>query len=173
MKLCPMRFASYTWHHNPVALTIKGEKDIVNIKIPYSDDVMKNFGEKLVTISGKAQLYGKDCLKQYEKLKEIYEEKGECGVLCIPHLRPIYACFDTLKLEADTKADVLDYSFSFTQCKASQKPYIKKKSVVAFKNQNMWDISKEHGVLIDSLIEKNPNVMFINDSLEGEIIRLC
>ena len=172
MKLCAMRYAGYTWHHNPKRLEISNGKKVVELRIPYSDDVVKNFGEKPITISGVGELYGEDCLLQYEKLRKIYE-KGVCGVLCLPSFSPIYACFKSLTLVATTMKDVLTYSFVFTQVNNEDAQSFSKKEVCVKKGQTLWDISAESGVDMNTLLELNREIMFTNELDEGLVVKLC
>lgn len=172
MKLCAMRYGGYTWHHNPKKLEISSGKKVVELRIPYSEDVVRNFGEKPLTVSGVGELYGEDCLLQYEKLRKIYE-KGGCAVLCLPELSPIYACFKSLTLVATTRKDVLTYSFVFTQANIKESESFKKREVAVQKGQTLWDISAQTGVDMNTLLELNREIMFTNELSEGMVIKLC
>ncbi len=167
-----MRFAGYTWHHNPKSLKVTNGKKVVVLSVPYSTDVLQNFGEKPLTISGVGELYGEDCLEQYEKLRQVYE-MGKSDVLCLPQLIPMYAYFDSLTLQAQPSANVLTYSFSFTQVKNKPSVCNCVQSVVAEDSQSLWDISHLYGVPIDTLVAVNPQIMFLNDLTQGEVVRLC
>lgn len=172
MKLSPMRFMGYTWHHNPKSLQIKCGKTVVTLSIPYGTDVLQNFGEKLLTVSGTGELYGEDCLEQYETLRKLYEKGGE-GVLCLPSLAPMYACFDELSILLNNTPNVLTYSFSFTQIKKSNTLNNQSEKVSVSSGQTLWDISYENGVDIATLVALNPDIMFINDLSECEAVRIC
>ncbi len=172
MKLVPMRFMGYTWHHNPKNLEISSEKKVASLSVPYNEDIMQYFGEKGVTISGTGELYGSDCLEQYKRLHDIYK-KGECAVLCLPQLSAVYACFESLDLIADDKKDVVTYKFVFKTKKQSAKKPCIKKSVVANKGDTLWDISCRYSVDIDTLIKLNSDIMFINDIEAGKQVVLC
>lgn len=172
MKLCPMRFDSYTWHHNPKTLTISAGKKIVTLGVAYGSDVLQNFGEKLITISGTGELYGEDCLRQYEKLKEVYQ-RGSIAVLCLPKLKPMYAYFDSLKVVAQNVKDVLTYSFSFTQVNREKAQVPSAQYIRAKGSTTLWDISHKYSVDMQTLIELNNNIMFINDIEAGEMVRVC
>lgn len=172
MKLCPMRFDSYTWHHNPKTLEIKGGKKIVTLGVAYGSDVLQNFGEKPITISGTGELYGDNCLRQYEKLKEVYE-KGNCAVLCLPKLKPMYAYFDSLSVVAQNVKDVLTYSFSFTQVNREKAQVPCAQYITVKGSTTLWDISHKYSVDIETLIELNDRIMFINDIKAGEMVRVC
>lgn len=172
MKLCAMRFLGYTWHHNPKSLEISSGKKVIDISIPYSDDVVKYFGEKPLKITGVGELYGDDCLVQYQNLKKIYD-KGECGILCLPCMHPIYACFEKLQLNATPKKDVLTYSFSFSQVEKNPENGYRPSKVVAKMSQTLWDISSEYDVDIEKLVELNPDIMFLNELSTGQEVCIC
>lgn len=172
MKLCPMRFSGFTWHHNPKELQIINGKTIVDLDIAYDKNVLQNFGEKPIVINGVGELYGDDCLEQYEKLRQLYL-KGECGILCLPQLTPIYACFEKLSVLAKDINSVITYSFSFKQVtsKETNKVYIDTFKVSDEKT--LWEVAQKTQVDIETLVRLNSDIMFINDLQEGMVINLC
>lgn len=172
MRPVPMRFMGYTWHHNPKELSVICDKTVVKFGVPYFKEMVQSFRSKLCTIKGVGELYGDDCLEQYKKLNEIFE-KGEEGVLCLPSLSPMYACFKSLEMLADDKPGVLTYEFSFTQTKSREALTKVNKTVVADGTKTLWDIAYENSVPIENLVQLNPHIMFINDIKKGEVVRLC
>ncbi len=172
MKLIPMRFLSHTWHHNPKSLKISSGKKVIDLSVPYSSDVLQSFGETLVKISGVGELYGKDALAQFEQLSEIYR-KGEQGVLCLPGLAPMYACFDSLVMELSPIPDVVRYAFSFTQVSKKKESFVKNTHTYAFEGDNLWDYSYIYNVDINTLVKLNPHIMFINNLKDKERVNLC
>lgn len=172
MKLSPMRFNGFSWHHNPKSLEIHSEKKVQRIELPYSADVLINFGEKPIRISGVGELYGDDCIQQYQKLKSLYEQ-GENAILCLPKLSPFYACFDKLSIIAKPSSSVLTYSFSFSILKDRPQCFVFTKEIICDLDTTLWDISYKYGVGIKKLVELNKHIMFINDIKKGECIKLC
>lgn len=172
MKLCAMRFCGHTWHHNPKSLEISSEKKVVNLQLPYADDIIQSFGEKPIKIKGVGELYGEDCLSQYETLKKIYE-KGECSILCLPKLPPLYACFESLTLVATSKKDVLTYSFTFVQQNKEKMQMYKDDFITAKNGQTLFDIANMCDTDVHKLVELNPQIMFINELKVGERVRVC
>lgn len=172
MKLCAMRFCGHTWHHNPKSLEISSGKKVVELEIPYADDVVKSFGEKPIKIKGVGELYGDDCLSQYEKLRKIYE-KGENGILCLPKLPPMYACFETLTLLATKRKDVLTYSFTFSKICNEEKQEYTEEFVTVKSGQTLFDIANMCDTDVHKLVALNPQIMFINDLSVGERVRVC
>ena len=172
MKLAPMRFDGYTWHHNPKSLTVKSKKKSVELKLPYYDDVLQTFGESLVTLTGTGELYGSDCLEQFLRLNDVYK-KGTEGILCLPGLSPFFACFDSLELVASDIPDVLTYSFVFVMTKPLKSSGLTQKSVDVTADDTLWDISFRHKVPMQKLLLLNPQIMFVNDMQGIERVRLC
>lgn len=172
MKLCAMRFNGYTWHHNPKKLEISNGKKVVSLDVPYAQDILQNFGEKPVRIKGSGELYGEDCLQQYERLLEVYQ-KQQSAILCLPQLAPIYAYFESLTVNAQTMPDVLTYNFVFLQTKQKPQPEKFERVVKAQENETLWDIAYKYSVSIEDLVKLNPQIMFINDLSQGELVRLC
>lgn len=171
MKLCPMRFDGYTWHHNPKALEISNGKKVIRLIVPYSDDVLQNFGQKPLSIKGRGELYGEDCIEQYERLKQIYE-KGDCAILCLPSLKPFYACFKSLEMTAKPSPSVLEYSFEFSVVKQKPVRECYENQVVVTQHCTLWDISYKYSIDVERLVTLNPQIMFTDD-LYQEKVRLC
>lgn len=172
MKLAPMRFMGYTWHHNPRKIEVVNGKKIVELSALFASDVVECFGEKPLKIRGVGELYGSDCMFQYERLCSLYK-KGEQGILCLPSLTPVYACFDTLKLLADDKKDVLTYEFGFTNVYPTNSDLVIRKTVNANKGDTLFDISARYNVPIETLISLNKDIMFINDLEENKQVNIC
>lgn len=172
MKLEPMRFNGYSFNHNPKELLIKSEKKTAVINIPYGDDVLQNFSEGLVEISGSGELYGLDCIAQFERLCDVYKKGGE-GILCLPQLPPVYACFESLKVLANDTPDVLRYSFVFRTTRPINKPKLHRKEVAVAKGDTLWDVSYRHDVPMEILCILNPQIMFVNDLSQVEKVRIC
>ena len=79
MKLVPMRFCLYTWHHNPKSIKIISDKDVVNLCSPYQKHFSKDFGENLRIVSGVGELYGENCLEEYAKAVDLYDADIVCA----------------------------------------------------------------------------------------------
>lgn len=172
MKLVPMRYMGYTWHHNPKSLQIESSKRVVRLSFPFADDMVQLLKDKPQRISGVGQLYGEDCLLQYQKLYELYK-KGEDGILCLPMLAPLYACFESLSLVADDKKDVVTYKFSFSNIRNTVESQQLHRSVTAIEDDTLWDIACRTNTDIDTLIKLNTHIMFINDIKAGTRVRVC
>lgn len=172
MKLCAMRYAGFTWHHNPKSLELSSEKRVLSVEIPYCTDVVKNFGEKELVISGVGELYGEDCFEQYNRLKKLYEE-SDASVLCLPNIPAMYAYFKKLKIEAYDKENVLTYSFTFVRenKKSEQKHYTNTYTVKDEKS--LWEISAKTDTDINKLIKLNPQLMFIDELKENDGVCIC
>lgn len=172
MNLVPMRYMGYTWHHNPKFLQIESEKRVVRLSFPFADDLVQLQNEKPQRISGVGELYGSDCIEQYKRLYQLYK-KGEKGILCLPTLAPLYACFESLSLEADDKKGVVTYKFSFSVVRCVADSLKVSKSVLAMENDTLWDIACRTNTDIDTLIQLNTHIMFINDIKAGTRVRVC
>ncbi len=172
MTPCPMRFNGFSWHHNPKSLTIKSGKKVLRYGVPHFEEIVRCFYDELITVNGVGELYGEDCFEQYKRLEELYL-KGKEGVLCLPYLMPIYACFEKLSVEASTTPSVLTYSFTFSQIKKREKKEISTDELTLQSDCTLWDVSYINGVSLDKLIALNPDIMFINDLKKGQVVKLC
>lgn len=171
MKLVPMRFKGVQWHHNPAEISFECDKQINEMKAVDGDSYIQNMGRKNMRISGKGQLYGEDCLEQFERLLELFEQGG-CGVLAIDKIKPFYAVFESVKILGKPKPDVLEYSFAFREI-MEKKSQRQTTVCVADGCKNLWDISYEYGISIDKLVALNPDVKRPDELAEGFEVRLC
>lgn len=172
MRLTPMRFSGYTWHHNPKSLKIEFQQRIETTRPPYESSNSSNFGERLRVVRGEGELYGEDCMEQFYRLKKLYE-RAEPGILAIPDSVCMKAYFSRLKQLMEPKNNVLSYSFEFTQTKNENEKGQRMYYVTQSEGENLFDISYRFGVDIDTLVKKNPRVRVIDEIEEGERIELC
>lgn len=172
MKLVPMRFDKFDWQHNPKSLKVSCEKTTVVLTVPYTDDVLQQFGEKPIRISGVGELFGDDCLTQYNTLYELFSSSAE-GVLCIPGLKPMYAYLDKLNMSADNTPSVITYSFEFVCTQKSPKCEYHSQYIEPENGESLWDIAYRCSADIDKLLMLNPDVsnVFDLDGIKG--IRIC
>ena len=171
MKLVPMRFKGVQWHHNPKEIAFECDKTVNELNSPNGTSYIQNMGRKNMIISGTGELYGNDCLEQFDRLLSLFRQGGQ-GVLAIPKITPVYAVFESLKIKGEPKPDVLEYSFVFREV-MEEKQQDKAQTYAAEEGECLWDISYKFGVPIDTLVKFNPNVKRPDISLEGRVIRLC
>ena len=171
MKLVPMRFRGVQWHHNPKEIVFSCDKSVKELNSPNGTSYIQNMGRKNMVISGTGELYGNDCLEQFDRLLSLFRQGGQ-GVLAIPKITPVYAVFESLKIKGEPKPDVLEYSFVFREV-MEEKQQDKTQTYTAGEGKCLWDISYKFGVPIDTLVRLNPSVKRPDTSLEGKVIRLC
>ncbi len=171
MKLVPMRFKGFEWHHNPAQISFECDKQINELKSPNGEAYIQNMGRKNMKISGSGQLFGEDCLEQFDRLFKIFRQGGS-GVLAIDGIEPVYAVFESIKILGQPKPDILEYSFVFREIMES-----KSKNTlsvhIAKEGENLWDISYVYGASVDRLVELNPNVKRPDVLEEGTEVALC
>lgn len=171
MKLVPMRFMGVQWHHNPKELSFECEKDVKELKSPFGESYIQNMGRKNMKVKGTGELYGTDCLEQFDRLLALFRKGGQ-GVLAIPKITPIFAVFESVKIIGEPKPDMLTYSFVFREVmekKQSEIPEI----CIAGVGDTLWDISYRYSVSIDTLVKLNSWVKRPDVSLEGNAVKLC
>lgn len=171
MKLVPMRFMGVQWHHNPKEISFECEKDVKEIKVPFGNSYIQNLGRKNMRIRGTGELYGKDCLEQFDSLLMLFRRGGQ-GVLAIPKITPVFAVFESIKIIGEPKPDMLTYSFVFREImeKKYEAPPVR---CIADKDDTLWDISYRYGISIDTLVTLNKWIRRPDISLEGKSVKLC
>ena len=171
MKNAPMRFGGLSLSHNPSKLIISDEANIMELGYSGAQPDSRLTGRGLCTVSGEGELYGSDCMEQYEALRQLYLQ-GKSSVLSIPHRPPMRAYLSKLRMTAEPVDDVLGYSFVFVETKGSP---VKAQSeyTVTEENESLWDIAYEFGADIDTLVALNPQIPLIGHLSRGEKVRLC
>lgn len=171
MKLVPMRFKGVEWHHNPREISFECEKQVNELKSLGESSYIQNLGRKNMIISGSGELFGEDCLEQFDRLLCLFKEGGS-GTLAIDGMKSICAVFENVKIIGQPKPDVLSYSFVFREVmeyKTQSEPTVH----IAQDGECLWDVSYQYQISIDSLIELNPWVKRPDEDLNGREVALC
>ena len=171
MKLIPMRFKGVTWRHNPRELTFESEKQINELHAPYAGCTVQDTGRRGMTVKGEGELFGDDCMEQFERLYALFQEGGS-GVLAIPKLGAVYAVFEELKLKGVPKPDVLTYSFTFREV-MERVPAEVQTAYTAAQGETLWDVSYRFDIVIDRLVALNPWVRRPDEDVGGREVALC
>ena len=171
MKLIPMRFMGYEWRHNPREITFECGKSVSECLVPNGSSAIQDTGRKNMLVKGVGELYGSDCVKQFESLYALFK-RGGAGVLAIENTEPFFAVFESIKLIGTPREDVLTYGFVFREVmdeKDSGAPV----THIASNGEDLWDISYRYGLVIDELVRLNPQIKRPDEVADGEVIRLC
>lgn len=173
MKNVPMRYAGFTFLHNPSKLTIEEKSNIVSLISPCAPPDSVRLGRGLRTVSGEGELYGADCLEQYRRLAALCERE-EKGLLSLPKLPPMTAYLKELRLTAEAQEDLVSFAFTFTETQGEQSA-VTADSIYTVRSdgESLWDIAYLHGLSIDRAVELNPHIRMIASLRAGEKVRLC
>lgn len=171
MKLATMRFKGVSWRHNPRELSFTCEKYINEKGSPHGTSYVCGNGRKNLRIRGRGELFGADCHKQFAKLFDLFRGGGS-GILSIAKLSPVFAEFESLKITAEPKPDLLEYEFVFREVmdkKHADKPVV----CVLEDGECLWDISYKYGTAIEDLLELNPEFKRPDETFSGKTVKLC
>lgn len=173
MKNVPMRFCGYTFHHNPATLKIEGAGNIRELTSPCCEPKSAHLGSRLRRVTGEGELYGADCIAQFERLQKLLDDEKE-GLLSLPKMPAMHAYLKELKMTAQPKEDVLGYRFLFIEAQPAAKDNTPREYYdTLVVGESLWDISYITGVPIETLVELNPQIRYIDSLEEGERVRLC
>lgn len=171
MKLVPMRFGGAEWHHNPAEISFECDKQVNELKSPNGRAYIQNMERRNIVVRGKGQLFGDDCLEQFDSLFRLFRRVGS-GILAIDKMEPIFAVFESLKIAGNPKPDVLDYEFVFREI--MEKKRENKQSIYVVKEgENLWDVSYITGMDIDTLVRLNPEIKRPDELNGGFEVKLC
>lgn len=172
MKNAPMRFAGMSLHHNPHQLTLSGSENLSEIISPCCEPDSLSLGAKLYRIAGEGELYGADCLTQYQRLDALRQAHRR-EKLVLPRMEPMYAYLKELSLKAQPQEDVIQYRFVFTQAQSDRKTRRPRYYLTDDAGESLWDISRTFGVAVEELVALNPAVKNIDSLSVGTKVRLC
>lgn len=172
MTLTPMRFDGYTWPHNPRSLTLESGRRTIEFAPPLRDAGMTLAGERITAVEGTGEWYGGDALSQYAELYALYR-RGGVGVLAIPGLEAMHACFVSLTLTAAPSDGVPGYRFRFERAAAPQAEQPTQYTVTSGDGESLWDVSYRLGIGIDQLVELNPQIRYPDAVMINERVRIC
>lgn len=173
MKNAPMRFDSLGLSHNPSKLRITDAANVRELVSPTFPTDSVHLGRGLRKIYGEGELCGADCIDRYRALEQKYQS-GKKGLLCLPHMRPIFAYLQELSMTAEPVEDVLRYSFVFVETRSrTEDSEAERYYITTDDGESLWDISFDRGVAIDELVRLNPQIEYIDNLSMGERVRLC
>lgn len=173
MKNVPMRFGGFTFGHNPSKLKIDDDQNIAAVLPPFGEPDSVRLGRRPRVIRGEGELYGTDCIAQYNALCALYAQ-GRRALLCLPHMAPMTAYLRELILTAEPREDILGFAFTFIEARGeaetvSAEPYC----TVSEQGASLWDIAYAADSDIDTLVRLNPQIRDIDALNAGERVRLC
>ena len=173
MKNVPMRFDGYTFGHNPEKLKIEDADHIEAILSPFSEPDSLRIGRRLRVVSGEGELFGADCIDQYNALRELYLQ-GRRGLLSLPHMAPMTAYLKELHLTAEPREDLLGIRFVFIEARGDSSPADGHNVyTVTEQGESLWDIAYRFHCDIDTLVGLNPQIRYIDALNAGERAKLC
>ncbi|MBQ9742437.1 MAG: LysM peptidoglycan-binding domain-containing protein [Ruminococcus sp.] len=171
MILSTMRFDGYEWLHNPLSVEISHKRVLVCDLLPKVGRDTEDMGRDCMVVSGKGELYGKDCMEQYSQLEKKYLQ-GKTGVLTIPGLMPLRARFSRLTVLAADTPDLLTYSFEFVE--EHSLPHEKTNTeYICREGDTLFDIAHSFGTTVDELVRLNPHLRRPDELTAGKAVRLC
>ena len=173
MKNVPMRFCGVFFHHNPATLKIENNGNIREHLSPCCEPQSAHLGNRLRRISGEGELYGADCLTQFQALQSLFDSK-EIGLLMLPHMPAIRAYLKELQLIAEPKENVISYRFVFTEAQPPAKDGAARTVYETLvEGESLWDIGYLFRVPIETLVRLNPQIRYIDSLQQDERVRLC
>lgn len=166
MKLMTMSFKGLCWRVNPTELNVEYAQNIRETLLPFAGSRLTDLGTKKRRVSGKGYFVGKDCMEQWRRLEELFR-LGGAGNLQLPGLEPFRAVLSGLRLLGGEGADMVKYSFDFTEAWAGE-DYRCQGGHRAAAGESLWDYAGRYGWDIEKLREANPHIRDIACLRQGE-----
>lgn len=172
MTLVPMRFMGVTWHHNPKTLSIQCGKQMQELVYPYEHAESVFLGEHCRVIRGTGELYGEDCIGQFNALCRLYRRKGS-GILTLPQMPSVRAEFTELKFISSERKNIVEYAFAFTEMQTEKNDENVHIYHTVKSGETLWDISYAYETAVETLARLNPWIRTPESLLSGEQVKIC
>ncbi|MBQ5398813.1 MAG: hypothetical protein IIU14_05165 [Ruminococcus sp.] len=172
MRLSKIRFKGEAFEHNPETLRVTDKANVKEDNLLFDEPQIRRTGRKCRVISGKGQFAGENCIFKYTQLLRLYY-KGGSGILSLPDIKPFFAYFTRLELSCDPTPELVEYYFEFVEDFSSGIKTVEPYFHTGTGGENLWDVSYAYGVDINTLVKLNPEIRFINESLNGIKVRIC
>lgn len=173
MKLEPMRYKEYSWPQNPSHLKITHKRDVKELRVPYGESVLQDFGACRQIIEGQGAFFGANALSDYSALEKVFQSGGT-GTLLLPGMPARTAVFSSLAMAEEPRPDYIRYTFLFIEDSSgsvSAGTQDKRLHTVSA-GENMWTIASLYGTTVDKLMSLNPGVRWPGDLSAGERVAL-
>lgn len=168
MSLMSMSFGDFTWEINPTELTVEYENTLVERILPFYGTNVENIGRKSRTVKGVGYFVGEDALEKFDLLEEVFFG-GENAVLTLPNKMPFVAVFKSLGMVGVTQENVVKYTFTFVEVQGDEKNFVPA-MVTAKEGESLLKYANMYAVPIETMVEKNRHIRYINWLDEGEVI---
>ena len=186
MELSPMRFKDYVWPHNPRVYTMDYNREVVQNKVPGGGYVLQDLGRSCRVMAGEGEFVGEGAYAEFGKLATVFYDPGP-GLLVHPLWQTARAYFAALRLEQEPRADYVRYAFEFwedggnegrvkkVERQEEQTPASREEEVfhTVKQGETLWGISRQYGVSLEALLEKNPGIRNPNLIFVGEKVRVA
>lgn len=174
MKLQLMKFKSFQWPHNPAKLNVANERDIRELRMPFSGGALQDYGSKKRVVTGEGEFNGSSCLADYQQLSALFSA-GSTGLLSLPGMEPFMATLFSLELIGKAQPNSIAYRFVFWEdqsAKTDLVPSTQHACHICTKDENLWSIAALNGTTVEKLAQLNPQIKWPNQLEEGEQVVL-
>ncbi len=169
MRLKPMSYKNYIWPRNPETVTVSRTKNVGRYAIPHAGNVLQDLGTGSRTVRGSGTFSGNGCAAEFQKLAAVFAEEG-AGQLLLPGMAPFSAVFSSLTAKGDPHPDRVGYEFEFLEdgsTPETESVVSDPKIYVCKAGDTLFSIAAAHGISVDDLRERNPDIQWPDDPGEG------
>jgi len=186
MKLSPMRFKDYVWPHNPRVYEISFGRRVVSHKVPMGGYALQSLGRTYRILKGEGEFVGPGAYDEFRKLGTVFYEDTP-GILVHPIWQESRAWFVSLRLRQEPAEDYVRYSFEFWECFEGDSAFSRLRLLSEIGSgraetgdavytvdygDTLWSIARDHGLSLETLLERNPQIKNPNLVQPGDTIRL-
>lgn len=167
-----MSFKNHIWSYNPSTVKLLSSKEIVEQKIPMSNNILQNFGRNSRVITGEGYLFGENCFNQYDALWKLHKDETS-GLLTIPKFSVMYGYFVNLEIVGEPTENLISYKFTFIEDMSVIDSDYSPSFCYAKDKESLWNISNKHNIGVEKLLTLNQGLKDPFDLSEGDRVNLC
>ena len=114
-----MRYKDYVFAHNPARIEVENRAQLAVGVCPGLGVSVQHLGQGQRRVTGGGFFFGKDAMAQFRRLQAVFQQRG-AGLLCLPDMPAIRACFASLTMVGEGAGDIIEYAFEFIEDSAGQ-----------------------------------------------------
>ena len=173
MNTALMRFQDYTWKHNPKTIQVDYRREVKEWKLPGQGNLLQDMGPGKRIVTGEGELFGEDCLTQFQALAALCEQGGT-GFLILPDSTGFEASLISLTMAGQAGPDIVSYRFEFWE-QVGERLSVTREGEdyhTVREGETLWDIAELYGISASELARLNPNVKRPDRLTPGEKVAL-
>lgn len=176
--LSAMRYKDFIWPHNPRTFHVLWQRRVAVLDAPGGRFHVQELGKTCRILRGEGEFCGETAYEDFERLVRTFRQDG-AGTLVHPIWQSDAMYFTRLELTQEPRQNYVAYAFEFTETRTPFGDALHRVLPSAAEGihrvqpgDTLWSIAAQHGVTVESLLQKNPQIANPNVLTTGQEVRL-